>query len=209
MEKLTELDLRGFADVLASKAPVPGGGGAAALTGALAASLCAMVGNLTVGRKKYAAVEEDVRRLTAQAEALERKLVGLVDADAEAFEPLQKAYAIPKDDPHRAEILEKVSLDACSAPMEMMKCCAEAIVLLEEMYEKGSVMLVSDAGCGALLAGAAMRCASMNIFINTKPLSSERALALEKEADALMEEYLPRAEKTAAAVMGRIRKERL
>ena len=115
MGKLTELDLNGFADVLASKAPVPGGGVAAAYAGALAASLCAMVGNLTVGRKKYAAVEEDVRRLTAQAEALEKKLVSLVDADAEAFEPLQKAYAIPKDDPGRAETLEKVSLFACSA----------------------------------------------------------------------------------------------
>lgn len=88
-----------FLDALASKAPVPGGGGASALAGALGAALCTMVGNYTVGKQKYAAVEEDVKALMARAEDLRARLLGLVDTDAAAFEPLSRAYAIPKEDP--------------------------------------------------------------------------------------------------------------
>ena len=90
-----------FLDALASKAPVPGGGGASALAGALGAALCTMVGNYTVGKQKYAAVEEDVKALMARAEDLRARLLGLVDTDAAAFEPLSRAYAIPKEDPSR------------------------------------------------------------------------------------------------------------
>ena len=206
MDNLTEKSCVDFAEVLASKASVPGGGGAAALVGALGVARCSMVGNFTVGKKKYAAVEEDVKSMLAKAEALRVRFLELVEADAVAFEPLSRAYAIPKDDPKRNEILEKATLEACAAPIEMVKCCAEAVELLEEMHVKGSVMLLSDVGCGALLCYAAMEAAAMNVFINTKSLQ-DRDLAdkIEKDVDATLIEYLPRADIIAEAVMKNIR----
>ena len=208
MEKLTERSCRDFAEVLASKASVPGGGGAAALAGALGTALCSMVGNFTVGKKKYAAVEADVQKMLTQSETLREKLLDLVDADARAFEPLSKAYAIPKEDPTHDAVLEEATLRACEAPMEMVRCCGRAIDMLEEMLNKGSVMLVSDVGCGALLCGAAMESAAMNVYINTGSLRDrDRAKSMETEVDALLAAYVPKAEEIAKAVNLRIRKE--
>ena len=206
-EKLTERSLTGFIEVLAAKEPVPGGGGAAAAAGALGAALCMMVGNYTVGKKKYAAWEADVLRMMNEADRLQKELIRLVDADADAFTPLSQAYAIPKEDPKRAEILEEATIGACEAPMEMVRCAAQTIDLLEEMQEKGSVMLISDVGCGALLSRAALECAAMNVFINTKSMRN-RTLAekLEQEAEHLLAVYKEKAEKIADNVTGRIRK---
>ena len=208
MEKLTDKSCRDFAEVLASKASVPGGGGAAALAGALGTALCSMVGNFTVGKKKYAAVEADVQNILIQAEKLREQLLELVNADAQAFEPLSKAYAIPKEDPTHDAVLEEATLRACEAPMEMVRCCSKAIDLLEEMLNKGSVMLVSDVGCGALLCGAAMESAAMNVYINTGSLRDrERAKTMEAEIDALLAVYMPKAAEIAKTVNLRIRKE--
>lgn len=117
-KKLIEKSCVDFTKILASKAPVPGGGGAAAVVGALGIALCSMVGNLTVGRKKYAEVEYDVKVMLKKAEKIQTHLLELVDEDAAVFEPLAKAYSIPKDDPKRAEILEEVTLNACKAPFK-------------------------------------------------------------------------------------------
>ena len=205
-EKMIEKSCADFAAVLASKAPVPGGGGAAALVGALGTALCSMVGNLTVGRKKYAQYEADVKRMLEKGAAVQERLLDLVDKDAEAFEPLSKAYSIPKDDPKHDETLEAATKFACEAPVEMMKACCEAIELLEEMLEKGSVTLVSDVGCGALCCAAALESASMNIFVNTKTLLDREAAAkLDDQADAMLREYLPRARKVADEVNRRLR----
>ena len=205
-ERLTELSSAEFARALAAKRSVPGGGGAAALVGALAAALCSMVGEFTAGKKTYAAVEDDVQRMLAEAAEVRERLIELVELDAEAFEPLSRAYAIPKEDPSRAETLEAATKAACAAPFEMMEQIAHAIELLEEMGEKGSRMLVSDVGCGALLARAAIESASMNVFVNTKTLA-DRAWAdeLEGKCDALLAGYAPRAEALAKNVMSRIR----
>lgn len=205
-EKMIEKSCADFAAVLASKAPVPGGGGAAALVGALGTALCSMVGNLTVGRKKYAQYEADVKRMLEKGAAVQERLLDLVDKDAEAFEPLSKAYSIPKDDPKHDETLEAATKFACEAPVEMMKACCEAIELLEEMLEKGSVTLVSDVGCGALCCAAALESASMNIFVNTKTLLDREAAAkLDGQADAMLREYMPRARKVADEVNRRLR----
>ena len=205
-EKMIEKSYADFAAVLASKAPVPGGGGAAALVGALGTALCSMVGNLTVGRKKYAQYEADVKRMLEKGAAVQERLLDLVDKDAEAFEPLSKAYSIPKDDPKHDETLEAATKFACEAPVEMMKACCEAIELLEEMLEKGSVTLVSDVGCGALCCAAALESASMNIFVNTKTLLDREAAAkLDDQADAMLREYMPRARKVADEVNRRLR----
>ena len=203
--KLADKSCRDFAEVLSSKAPVPGGGGVAALVGALSSALCSMVGNITSGRKKYAQYEDDIQRVLGEAEKTRLALIDLIDKDAESFEPLQKAYSIPKDDPKRPDIMEKVSIDACQAPIETMRQIARTIELLEEMNVMGSITVKSDVGCGALCAKAALECASMNIYINTKGLEAEAARDLEDEADELLREYLPRAEAVAAIVMNDLR----
>lgn len=208
MKKLTDLSCTAFAEVLASKAPVPGGGGAAALAGALGVALCSMVGNFTTGKKKYAAYEEDVQRMLAEGETLRARLLELVEADAAAFEPLSRAYAIPKEDPTRDSVLEEAALNACKAPMEMVSCCGEALLLLEEMLEKGSRLLLSDVGCGALLCKAAMESAAMNVFVNTSSLQDRAvAVGMERQVDETLEKYLPMAERIAASVTATLRKE--
>lgn len=207
MNRLTDKSCSAFAEVLAAKESVPGGGGAAALVGALGVALASMVGSFTTGKKRYTEVEGDIQRMLADAEAIRVRLIELVEEDAEAFFPLSQAYGIPKEDPTRAEVLESATKNACAAPIEMMRQIAKAIALLEEMGEKGSKMLISDVGCGALLCRAALEAASLNVFVNTKTLK-DRAFAEETEAecDALLAEYGPRAEACAAQVMAHIRK---
>ena len=205
---LTENTISGFIEVLAAKAPVPGGGGAAALAGALGAALCSMVGNYTSGKKAYADVEEDVQRMLAEAADVRRNLARLINEDADAFVPLSAAYAIPKGDPRRAVVLEQATKAAIRPPLEMMRQMCRAIELLEEMGEKGSRMLASDVACGALLSKAALESASVNVFVNTASLQ-DRAYAstIEAECDEMLEEYGPRAQACADGVIARIRKE--
>ena len=121
MASMITNDLDAFTEVLSSKAPVPGGGGASALVGAVGSSLASMVGNLTVGKKKYADVEDEVKALMEDAEGIRCELLKLIDADAEAFEPLSKAYGIPKDDPTRAEVMENALVTACTPPMDIAR----------------------------------------------------------------------------------------
>ena len=208
MENLTEQTCAAFTAALASKASVPGGGGAAALAGALGTALCSMAGNFTLGKKKYATVEADIQTLLEKGEKLRQRLLALVEEDARAFAPLSRAYGIPKDDPTRAAVLEAATLDACRAPMEIAAACCEAIVLLEEMRKKGSTLLLSDVGCGALLCRAALESAAMNVYVNTAALSDRaKARSLDAQLDAMTEQYVPRAEQLAQSVRRQIRKE--
>ena len=208
-ERLSEKSCPEFARSLASREPVPGGGGAAALAGALGAALASMVGNLTLGRKKYAAYEEDIRRILDRAEAVRERLLALIDEDAMGFEPLSRAYSIPKKDPDRDEILTQATLAACKAPMEMMRQICEAVELLEELTEKGSVMLLSDVGCGSALCRGALEAASLNIFINTKTLNDkEAAERLNAETDVMLSVYVPRAQAVTDLVAERLRQVR-
>lgn len=205
-DRFTDKSCADFAAVLASKASVPGGGGAAALVGALGVALCSMVGNFTTGKKKYAAYEQDIQAMLEKGESLRQRLLDLVEADAEAFAPLAKAYAIPKDDPTHDEVLEQATWNACQAPAEMVRCCAGAIALLEEMLIKGSVMLVSDVGCGAHLTIAAMESAAMNVFINTKSLRDrEKAESMNEEMNAILADCRLRAGKVIEGVNRKIK----
>ena len=204
-DKMMDKSCTEFAAELAGKVSVPGGGGAAAYVGALGVALCSMVGNFTTGKKKYAEYEEDVQRMLAEGEQVRARLLELVEEDAAAFYPLSQAYGIPKEDPTRDEVLEKCTKDALAGPLEMMRQIAKAIELLEEMNVKGSRMLISDVGCGAVCAAAAMRAASMNVFINTKGLKDrEYAAKVEAEADELLA-YVPRAKAVADEVAAGIR----
>lgn len=208
MKHLTQISCTAFAQALASKTSTPGGGGAAAMAGALGVALCSMAGNFTAGKQKFAAVEEDVQRMLGECETIRNRLMELVDADALAFEPLSRAYSIPRDDPNRTQVMEEAALGACQAPREMVVCCARALLLLEEMLEKGSKLLISDVGCGALLCKAAMECAALSVFVNTRLLKDrETAAKLEREVDETLQTYLPLADRIAASVTGYIRKE--
>lgn len=199
-----EQTCQGFLDALASKAPVPGGGGASALAGALGTALCTMVGNYTVGKQKYAHVEEDVKALMAKAEDIRARLLALVDADAEAFEPLSKAYAIPKDDPNRGAVMEQCLRDAAATPMEILRLSCQAIDLHREMLDKGSVMMLSDVGTGVIFCQSALYGAALNVRVNTKSMADRAfARAMDEEADALVEQYGTIARQVYDAVMGR------
>ncbi len=204
--KLIDNTVSAFTQQLASPAPVPGGGGASALAAAVGISLGDMVGELTVGKKRYADVEEDVRALMERSQALRLRFLELVDADAEAFAPLAKAYGIPKDDPDRAAVMENALKTACGVPMDIMRACGEAIDIIEEFAAKGSRLAISDAGCGAILCKAAMQAASLNVFINTKSMKDrDFAEALEKEADDLLARYAALGDSVFETVTDRIR----
>lgn len=192
-------------EALASSAPTPGGGGAAALCGALGIALGNMVGSLTLGKKKYADVQEDIAELNAKAEALRAGFVALVDADAEAFAPLSRAYSIHKDDPARDEIMEPALLRAAEAPLEIMRKCAEALELISGYAAKGSALAISDAGCAAALCGAAMESAALNVKINTKSMKN-RAVAdnINAEMNELLQKYFVLSQEIYNDVSGRL-----
>lgn len=200
-----EKNIDKFLAELASSAPTPGGGGAAALCGALGIALGNMVGNLTLGKKKYAGVQEDIAELNAKAEALRAGFVALVDADAEAFAPLSRAYSIPKDDPARDEIMEPALLRAAEAPLEIMRKCAEALELISGYAAKGSALAISDAGCAAALCGAAMEAAALNVKINTKSMKN-RAVAdnINAEMNELLQKYFALSQEIYNDVSGRL-----
>lgn len=200
-----EKNIDKFLEALASSAPTPGGGGAAALCGALGIALGNMVGSLTLGKKKYAEVQEDIAELNAKAEALRAGFVALVDADAEAFAPLSRAYSIPKDDPARDEIMEPALLKAAEAPLEIMRKCAEALDLISGYAAKGSALAISDAGCAAALCGAAMEAAALNVKINTKSMKN-RAVAdnINAEMNELLQKYFALSQEIYNDVSGRL-----
>ena len=204
MDTLTTQSCTAFAAALASKAPVPGGGGASALVGALGAALCSMVANYTVGKQKYAAVEEDVKAILARAEELRGKLLALVDEDAKAFEPLSRAYAIPKDDPDRDEVMERCLRAAAAPPMELLRLSCQAIDLHRELLDKGSVMVLSDVGTGVIFCWSALYGAWLNLKVNTKSMTDrDYAERLNAEADELVNKYWKIADKVYEAVLGR------
>ncbi|MBQ6999480.1 MAG: cyclodeaminase/cyclohydrolase family protein [Oscillospiraceae bacterium] len=187
---MTLASCREFVSVLASDAPAPGGGGAAALVGAIGTALGNMVGSLTVGKKKYAAVEEEIIALKAKCDALQTELLNQVEADEVNFLPLAKAYGIPKDDPNRDKIMEEATIIACSTPMKIMELCCEAIDCIAVFAEKGSRLAVSDAGCGAVCCKAALQAASLNVFINTKSLKNrDVAEDMNRHANVMLNKY--------------------
>lgn len=166
-----------FISELATKAPTPGGGGASAYCGALASALASMVGNLTVGKKKYASVETEVEQALEELADLRESLIALIDADAQAFEPLAASWKMSASTPREQEIKRRATqaalVDACAVPLEIMGACAKVIVLCEFMAHNGSVMALSDAGVASLFAQAALEGASLNIIINAQSLEDE------------------------------------
>lgn len=180
-----------FLEVLSSAEPVPGGGGASAAVGAFAAALGMMVANLTIGKKRYRDVEEEVQAARNRLEDIRNRLTVLVDKDAEAFAPLSRAYGLPKETEEQRQekerIMEQALYEASVVPMEIMETVTEAMRELELLGEKGSRLALSDVGVGILFAQAALEGASLNIFINTKLMKNrERAEKLNAQAEELI-----------------------
>ncbi len=197
-----------FVDILASKEPVPGGGGASALVGAIGMALGNMVGSLTLGKKKYADVEADIIALKEKATALQGEFIKLVARDAEVFEPLSKAYGLPKETEeekaYKAQVMAKVLKDACDVPLDIMRRCCDALDVIEGFAEKGTAIAISDAGCGAICCKAALQAASLNVFINTKSMADrELADKINVEATAMLYQYQMKADQIFASVARR------
>jgi len=198
---MTLASCREFVTVLASDAPAPGGGGAAALVGAIGTALGNMVGSLTVGKKKYADVQDEILALKAKCDELQKQLLDQVEADEVNFLPLAKAYGIPKDDPNRDKIMEEATMIACSTPVRIMELCCEAIEAIAVFAAKGSRLAVSDAGCGAVCCKAALQAASLNVFINTKSLKNrEVAEEMNAKANGMLDKYCAMADEIFAEV---------
>lgn len=204
--KILEQSAVDFIGALSSNAPVPGGGGASATVGALAAALGMMVTNLTIGKKKYADYEEELIRCRSELEGLRDRLITLTDKDAEAFEPLSRAYSLPKDAPDYERIMEEALLTASLAPLEIMDTALECAHVLEVLVEKGSRLAISDVGVGIYFAQAAIEGAALNVYINTKMMKDRtRAEALNDRADAIIREGAALKEKISAATLAAIR----
>jgi len=184
---------------LASDAPAPGGGGAAALTAAIGTALGNMVGSLTVGKPKFADVEAEVIELKAKADALQASLIELVARDAVVFLPLAEAYGLPKateeEAAHKAKVMEECLVVCSEVPLDIMRACGEALDFMERMEQIGTAIAISDVGCGALTLKAALLAADLNVRVNTKLMKDrEKADAINAEAEALAALYCPKAE---------------
>jgi formiminotetrahydrofolate cyclodeaminase len=196
---MTQLSCEDFIDILASKAPVPGGGGGAALVGAIGTALGNMVGSLTVGKAKYADVQDDIVALQEKADALQQEFISLIAQDATVFEPLSRAYGLPKDtEEQRAEkaaVMEVCLRECCAVPLTIMIRCCEAIDLHEGFAAKGTAIAISDVGCGVISCKAALQAASLNVFINTMSMQDrDYAEKINAKAHQLLDDYTVKAD---------------
>lgn len=168
--RLVEKSCSEFTDLLASKAAVPGGGAVAALIGAMGTALASMVCNLTIGKKKYAAHEPRLKQILNGAETLQKRLLPMVDEDAEHFLPLSRAYGLPANTEGekaiKAETMEKALKAACDVPLRTVRTCYEAIRLHEDLVDKGSQLVISDVGVGVQCLRAALISGQLNVMIN-------------------------------------------
>lgn len=202
----TGRSLSEFTAQLASAQPAPGGGGAAALAGALAASLAAMAANVTAANPRYADRHDALATLAASCDAQRTTLLALIDADAAGFLPLQRAYAIPKGDPTRAARLADAAHTACLAPLAMLEHCEQVALLLPAALSTASP-LRSDVGCAAALCSAAAEAAELNVLVNTGLLAPDDRAATEARAARLRATVVQCCAQTADAVRAALRGE--
>ena len=202
---MVELSVSDFLDQLGSPAPVPGGGSVAALTGAQAAGLVAMVCHLTIGKKRYAEYEAELKAVLAEADALRADLTNLLQADVEAYAGLNAAYRLPKDAPGRAEAIQASLIPATEVPLQIAEKSAAVFDLAPVVVQKGSKVAVSDAGMAALLAAAAIRSGALNVRINLAALTDEAAKAdFAARLNEALGDRINQAEGVYADVVGRI-----
>ncbi len=204
--QLTDETVRKYTERLASDQPTPGGGSAAALAGALAAASAAMVASFTVGREKFAAVEQDVQRILQILQDQRERLLELTDADAEAYSQVGAAYGLPKDTEEdkqaRREAIQQALKAAAEVPMGVAVACAQVIPVLEELARKGNQNLISDVGVAAQLALAALWCAELNVEVNLAFIKDADYIAQKRQ---LLHQLMAASEPAAHAVVDYVR----
>ena len=172
MTEIKDTAIEPFLDQLASSAATPGGGSAAAILGGMGAALVSMVCNLTIGKKKYADVEDDMKEVMAKAEDLRHRMTAMIQDDVRAFDTVMGAYGMPKDTDDEKAARSAAIQDALKMATEVpIRCChlaREVIDLSLIASEKGNINVISDAGVGVLSAYAALRSAALNVYINAK-----------------------------------------
>ncbi|WMJ77374.1 MULTISPECIES: cyclodeaminase/cyclohydrolase family protein [unclassified Sedimentibacter] len=182
---LTKLSCEEFASELASKKPVPGGGGAAALAGALGVALNSMVANFSKGKKKFIGFEKQHEEILEKGEKLAQKLLTAIEKDAENFEPLSKAYVMPSGTEEekriKNEVMQKCLKDANEAPLETLRLVYEGILLHDELVDISSKTIISDIGVGVQLLKAALNSAYLNVLININSISDQEYVNKNKE----------------------------
>ena len=204
------MTIQEFLDVLSSKEPVPGGGGASALAGALGNALGQMVSNLTIGKKKYALVEDEIKELAERMKGIQGQFTALADQDAKVFAPLAKCYSLPsgteEEKAYKAEVMEARLLDASLVPMEIMEKAAEMLEIMDILADKGSRMAVSDVGVGVQFIRTALLGAVMNVYINTKSMKNrEKAEEMNEKAERLIKEGTEAADRIYQKVLEQLR----
>ena len=207
---IESMTIQEFLDVLSSKEPVPGGGGASALAGALGNALGQMVSNLTIGKKKYALVEDEIKELAERMKGIQGQFTQLADQDAKVFAPLAKCYSLPSDTEeekaYKAEVMEARLLDASLVPMEIMEKAAEMLEIMDILADKGSRMAVSDVGVGVQFIRTALLGAVMNVYINTKSMKNrEKAEEMNEKAERLIKEGTEAADRIYQKVLEQLR----
>lgn len=181
-----------FLGELSSKAPVPGGGGASAIGGAIGNGLGQMVANLTIGKKKYAEYEEELKELLERMKELQKGFTDLADRDGEVFAPLAAAYRLPYETDlekqYKDQVMEASLLAASLIPMQIMETCMEMLAILSVLAEKGSRMAISDVGVGIQFIRASLTGAAMNVFINTGSMKNrDEAERLNERAQLMID----------------------
>ena len=184
-----------FVCKLASDAPVPGGGGASALVGALGVALGTMAANISLKRKQTT----KILKIKERAEALQNQLLNLIEADAVAFLPLSSAYKLPtstkEQKQHKEKAMEESLRTASKVPLLIMRGCCEAILLHEELEAFMPALLQSDIGVGVVLCKAALQGAALNVFCNTKLMQdTEFADRINEEASNLLKQNIHKAD---------------
>lgn len=198
-----------FLTELASAAPTPGGGGAAAISGAMGAALVSMVCNLTIGKKKYAEVEDELKDVLARSEGLRAGLTGMIAQDVAAFDAVMGAYGLPKgtdeEKATRSERIQAALKEACDVPLSCCRACRAVIDLAAITADKGNLNVVSDAGVAVLSAYAGLRSAALNVYVNAKGLE-DRDFAKERldELEGILAEAGPLTEKIYEVVKAKV-----
>ena len=205
-----EAQIKDYLELLSSKAPVPGGGGASALAGALGDSLGQMVVHLTLGKKRYAQAEQDMLNYERELKRLQQEFLMLADKDAEVFAPLAQCYSLPSATPeekaYKEKVMEERLLDASCVPLEIMERAVEMLDILEVLGEKGSRLAISDVGVGVQFIRTAVLGAVMNVYINTKSMKNrEKAEEMNEKAERLIKEGTEAADRIYQKVLEQLR----
>lgn len=197
-----------YIDELSSNSPTPGGGNVSALCGVLSASLGVMVCNLTIGKKKYAEVEEEMKRIKEKLEEYKTRFLYFAEKDNEAFNKVMEAFKLPKetDDEKttRENKIDEATFEAASVPADVIKLCSEVIPLIEDVSKKGNKNSASDAGVAALLISTAAQGAFLNVAINCSSLKNQ---TIAGEVLKTTEIYTEEIKKHSAYIVDKLNKE--